>query len=421
METKRKNKIKVLILGLIFLSGQVLFGQVYNQEFTTFKGKVKDKDNNKEIVFANISIVGTHVGTVTNLDGEFTIKVKKSSEAQEILFSHIGYDNNKISTSDLKAENNLIYLQVSSKPLNEVTVRPTDAKKLIRQAIEKVHLNYSNSPALYTGFYRETVKQRRDYISISEAIVDIYKQSYIEESDDKVKVFKGRKSTNVKQSDTLAFKLQGGPNVSLLLDIAKNPYVLIDEDVINNYDFELSDIVSVNNRLNYLVSFKPFISSPDYPSFIGKYYIDVQTLAITSVEFGLDLTEKELVGKFFVKKKPIGLKIIPISTSYWVNYKELNGKFYFNYARSEVKFKCNWKKKLFNSNYTVMSEIAMTDWATEDIVKFKNKESLKKNEVFADKVSAFTDEDFWGEHNYIEPDQSIEAAIKKYARKMKRK
>jgi len=100
--------------------------------------------------------------------------------------------------------------------------------------------------------------------------------------------------------------------------------------------------------------------------------------------------------------------------------KETDGKYYFNYARSEVKFKCKWKKKLFNTNYTIMSEMAATDWNAENVSKFNRKEALKKNTVFAEELTAFMDDDFWGEYNYIEPDESIETAIEKYNRRVKK-
>jgi hypothetical protein len=40
--------------------------------------------------------------------------------------------------------------------------------------------------------------------------------------------------------------------------------------------------------------------------------------------------------------------------------------------------------------------------------------------VFTDKVEAFADVDFWGENNIIEPDNSIENAIKKLSKSMKK-
>jgi hypothetical protein len=40
--------------------------------------------------------------------------------------------------------------------------------------------------------------------------------------------------------------------------------------------------------------------------------------------------------------------------------------------------------------------------------------------VFAQKVENFTDANFWGEYNIIEPEESIESAIKKLAKSMKK-
>jgi hypothetical protein len=40
--------------------------------------------------------------------------------------------------------------------------------------------------------------------------------------------------------------------------------------------------------------------------------------------------------------------------------------------------------------------------------------------VFADKVQNFSDPNFWGEYNIIQPEESIEMAIKKLAKSMKK-
>ncbi len=421
MKTILLKKGRVLILLIVTFGFQTLFAQNQDVSFITIKGKVKDEVTKKEIVFATVSVVGTNVGTVTNLDGEFTIKVKKANSSKELEFSYIGYANKKVLISELKPEGNKILLASSEVSLDEVTIRPSNAAELVRNAMALVPKNYSIIPLNYTGFYRETIKQRRDYISISEAIVDIYKAGYNKEYDfDRARIYKGRKSDNVKSSDTLAMKLQGGPYISLLLDIIKNPDVLLARDIMMNYEFELTNITYISNKLNYVVSFKPRVVNDDFPLYSGKYYIEIKSLAITSAEFSLDIVDRDKASKFFVKKKPIGLKLTPMSTNYIVKYKENNGKYYFNYARSEVKFKCKWKKKLFNTNYTIMSEMATTDWSAENVHKITYKESLKQNTVFAEELTAFMDDNFWGEYNYIEPDESIEIAIQKYNKMSKK-
>jgi len=418
MKTTWIIKGKLVILGMLVLFMQLATAQE-DASYQTIKGKVKDKDTKKNVVFCSVGIVGSHISTVTNLDGEFAIKIKNTLNASELEFSHIGYLSSKLLISDLKADENIILMDPASVILDEVTVRPKDARELMRMAIQKIPENYSNTSLNSVGFYRETVKQRRDYLSISEAIVDIYKAAYTKElDDDKVKIYKGRKSSNVKRADTLAVKLEGGPYTSLLFDIVKNPYVLISDEVIYMYDFTVTDVKTINNKLNYEVAFSPRVSNPETPLFNGKYYIDINSLAITSAEFSMDLSDIEAASRMFVKKKPLGLKLTPTSTSYFVTYKEKDGHYYFNYSRSEINFKCKWNKKFFTSNYTVMSEMAITDWTMNRAEKFASKDVLRKNAIFEEVVTAFTDKDFWGEYNTIEPDQSIQTAIEKYSKKM---
>jgi hypothetical protein len=66
-----------------------------------------------------------------------------------------------------------------------------------------------------------------------------------------------------------------------------------------------------------------------------------------------------------------------------------------------------------------MSDIAVTDRTDQEVIKIAGKDKIKLTDVFSEKVSAFTDKEFWGDYNVIEPDQSIESAIRKLSRKLK--
>jgi hypothetical protein len=178
-------------------------------------------------------------------------------------------------------------------------------------------------------------------------------------------------------------------------------------------------MVTIDNKLNWVVSFAPGIVLED-PLYYGKIYISQDNMAITRAEFNLDLDDEEKASQMFVQKKPAGLLFMPTETNYLVTYKEQNGKYYLSYVRIDLKFRCDWKKRLFNNNYTVMSEVAITDRHEDNIVKFTNQEVFKSNMVFAEKVQDFTDVDFWGDYNIIEPELSIENAIKKFSKSMKK-
>lgn len=415
---KQIKKATLSVLFMIFLSASYSFSQI-NNDYISIKGKVLDKKTKKEIIFVTVAVEGTNISTVTNTDGEFTINIEKVNSSKKLSFKYIGYKNSFINISSLKSNGNIIYLKPSSISIAEVVVRPQNPRELIERIIEKIPENYSSKPNKMMAFYRETVKKRNRYVSIVEAVVEAYKARYDDTHDkDIVRLYKGRKSSNVKSQDTLIMKLRGGPKTTLLLDIAKNPDMLFYKESLNYYKFEIDEIATINDKQNYILKFKQ-IKNFDYPLFNGKLYVDVETLAISAAEFDLNLEDKDAASRVFVKKKPMFMSIEPITTKYFVKYTESNGKYYFSHARGEVTFKCKWKRKLFKSKYTVMTEIAMTDRTEKNAIKFNRKERLKSNIVFEEKVQVFQDKDFWGKYNTIQPEESIQNAIKKYGVKLK--
>jgi hypothetical protein len=391
------------------------------QDFLVLRGKVTDAESGSPLVFATVAVSGTNIAIVTNIDGEFTLKIAEEYLSKNLEISYLGYKNKVLLLGSLKDNGykNIISMEVAPIPIKEIIVKPVDPEEIVSKAISRITRNYESVPNLMTAFYRETIRKNRAYISIGEAVLEIFKAPY--NSDvrfDATRVYKGRKSQDNQKLDTILFKLQGGPVSVLELDIAKNSETILTLDAMKNYDYSLASVIEINGKPHYTIAFKqkPSVS---IPLFVGKMYIDMNTSGITEAEFGFNLSDKDLAASIFIRKKPLGMDVTPELASYWVKYREQNGKLYFEYSRAEVKFKVNWKKKLFNTYYTTMSEIAVTDRTAEEVIKFAGKEKIKYSDVFSEKVTAFTDPDFWGEYNVIEPDQSIESAIRKLSRKVK--
>ena len=390
------------------------------QQVVVIRGRVTDAETNLPLVFAGIAVQGSNVSTVTNLDGEFTLKIS-GDETGKIEFSYIGYKNRVMAIDEMKTngQRNVIEMETALIPIKEIIVKPLIPEDIMQQVIERFDENYPAMPNDMTGFYRETIRKNRSYISIGEAVVEVFKAPYQNDLRfDAVRIYKGRKSNDVEKMDTVLFKLQGGPTTTLYLDVVKNPETFLTRESLSQYDLELSSLVVIDDRTNYVINFyqKPSISTPLYQ---GRMFIDIETYAVAQVEFAFNLENKELATSMFIRKKPLGMQVTPEVTSYMVRYREVNGKWYFTHSRAEVKFKVDWKKKLFNTNYTTMSELAITDRTEEDVVKFTSKERIKPTDFFTEEVAAFADPDFWGDYNVIEPDQSIEAAIRKLSRKVK--
>ena len=391
------------------------------QDYITLKGKVVDAETGTPLVFASVAVVETNVAIITNIDGEFTLKIFEPEVSKNVRLSYLGYKNKTIPLNQLKNNGfkNVISMEPAPIPIKEIIVRPLNPEEIVGKAIDRIGKNYESVPNLMTAFYRETIRKNRTYVSIGEAVVEIFKAPY--NSDlrfDGARIYKGRKSTDVEKMDTVLFKLQGGPVSVLELDIAKNAELILTRDAMKYYNYSLTSVIEIGDKPHYVISFiqKP---STEIPLFMGNLYIEADSYAITEAEFGFNLSDKAAATSIFIKKKPLGMNVTPEIATYRTQYREQNGKWYFAYSRAEVRFKVNWKRKLFNTNYTTMSEIAITDRTDQEVIKFAGKDKIRYNDVFSDKVSAFTDPGFWGDYNVIEPDQSIESAIRKLSRKLK--
>ena len=382
--------------------------------YYTISGKVKDKKNKKKIEYVNVYAVGTNIGTITNEDGEFQLKLDNALRISEIELSALGYYNNRVSISNSDLLNQTFYLTPQSFQLSEVEVFSwQNPRDLVKAAIEKIDVNYSLNPNLLTGFYRETIQKGRRYINISEAVVQVYKNPYDKNiKRDRVQVLKGRKLISPKPNDTLNVKLLGGPNMAVEVDIVKNPDILLDEESLQFYRYRMGETTSINDRLQYVVHFEPQVIA-SIPLFKGTFYIDRETLAFTRAEFGFDMKDKKKVTEIILKEKPKGLRFSPEDVSYVVTYKQHNNKTYFNYLRTEIKFKCDWKRRLFATTYTVIGETVITDNQEENAIQIASKDSFKKRQSLSDEAMTFYDENFWGGYNIIEPTESLENAVNK--------
>lgn len=425
MKVRKQNiqfllqKLIIIVLGMLSLSSYSI-NLPPDSTFIELRGSVIDKDTREIIAFASIYLSGSNIGTITNTEGQFILKVPLRDSQGKIGVSCLGYKNIEIPIPELKNKQNEIQLQIARFYIHELTVRKVDPIELLRNARSRITENYGNTPAMLTAFYRETIRQNRNYVALSEAVFDVYKAPYNRDMDtDRVKIFKGRKSQDVTKMDTILFRLQGGPYYLFMLDIVKNTEELISEENINYYNYYYTGLETVENREAYTIEFdqKAGIGLSLYK---GKIYIDTETLAISGAEFKLSPRGIEYAPDAMIKKKPMGMKIDIPEAGYIVKYRFIDGRWFLSYARSEARFRCKWNRKLFRSTYTTISEMAVTNIDVNNIVKYKGRESSKPTDVFSEQVGDFEDPEFWGEYNIIRPEESIEEATQKLIKRLQK-
>ncbi len=383
-----------------------------------YKGLVIDSKSKKPLIFASLVVNQTNISTVTNTQGEFLLKVPKNKNSNTVTISFLGYTSKVVKLSNLKKKKNIIKLKTHIEALSEIQITAKDALSLVKEVIKRKSKNYPTSYVKMTAFYRETTTKRKTYVSLSEAVVDIYKQPYNNNRRDILQLFKSRKSTDYKKLDTIAFKLKGGPFSTLYLDVMK--YDLFSTDYSKRYDFNYDKSTKIDNRPVYVVNYKQK-KGINNPLYYGKLYIDAHTLALISAKFKMNLENISEARKLFILKKPKKAQVTPILAEYLVNYRQKNGKWYYGYSRIQLGFKVNWDKRLFNTVYYSTMEMAITDWGkTNEKPSIKFRDRLKSTVIMSDKASGFSDPNFWGEYNVIEPEKPIESAIKKIRRQLRK-
>ena len=421
------KKIRFLfILTLCFLlyQTQVANAQQLSEASIPVKGRVIADDSRTPLEYASVTISNTNISTVTNQDGYFSLRIPISAKNYKIKVQHLGYDNVSLPLITLIGkDDNEIRMRIGSIRLDEVEIVSGDGKDLVKEALQLVSKNYDNDANMMVAFYREAIKKDSKYLSLVEAVLDVYKASYISFSNDQARIYIGRKATDISAKDTVFMKFQGGISDALMLDIAKHPEVVFGEDA-DEYIFNIEGVMTMDDRPHYVIDFFPNEGVEDI-LFRGKIYLDVGSLAFKRMEFNMNVEGRKDAASIFIRRKPRSMRVATESAKYVVDYVERNGKWYFNYSATEVQFKVRWKKRsffgLFSSTYTIFSEMAITDRYEDDVQKFPRKERIRSTDVIAEKVEYFQDLEFWGDYTVIEPDKEITNAIKRLSDKLLRR
>ncbi len=402
-------KCRVTILISLFCAPLIA------QDITTVSGIVTDQQTHHPLPY--VSVTAGSVGTVTNEQGQFTLKIsKKKDEVREdsLTFSLIGYKNQRAAISSSIH----IQLQPAVVTLSEVVVRYHSAEDIVRAAISKFPSNYSLQPVSYKGFYREVMQKRRQYISICEAIVEMYKTSYDRPTlFDAVAIRRGRRMMNIKSADTLAVKLKGGPQLPLVADVVKNEELLFYADDMPCYRYDYDGEEQLDQRPHYVVRMTPEGKRP-YALFNAVLYIDQQTLAISRADLHLDMSNRAVATSTMLVHRPAGLHFTPSELSFHIYYRTEGSVTHLNYVRNVMRFKCDWHRRLFASNFTVTSEFVVTDIQPK-ATPIRGRDSFHSRDNLYDNVEFFDAPDFWGADNIILPTEPLNRAIERLRRTVK--
>lgn len=378
-------------------------------------GKIIDDKKENPIKYASVSLVNKPIGTISNVDGNFLLKIHPDFIRDTIVISCMGYAQMMMPAFKILDEDVIVMNPVSIR-IKEVKVVATTPSKLLQNIRDHLLVNYSEDSKLMTAFYRETIQQDNDYINVSEAVIEILKAPYSNSlRNDLVRVIKGRRSPDVKPFQWLNFKLQGGPFTITKLDIVKTVESFIDEEYQNLYEYNISRVIWYNENPVYILEFNPVAEFNDM-GFVGEIYVHRETFAIVHVNFRYNKSGLKNAESVMIKRKPKGVKAKPSFTNYEVNYQQYRDKWHLANVKASVKFKVRSRNDKINSEYQSVSDLLITDIQNTELKKFDRDESFTQRDIFVEMINNY-DPDFWENYNIIKPDEDLQNAFKSSVQK----
>ncbi len=383
---------------------------VEQEDIIVLTGSVTDYVTRELLPYVSVSVKNIPVGTITNLDGEFLLKLPAIYAADTIVFSFVGYQPLFRRAEGMETEEKISLRPVSIR-IKEVRVRAISVEEILDEVRFRMPANYPSGNRLLTGFYREIIRQDDEYISISEAVLEILKAPYLADfREDKVRLVKAHKSPDIRPFHWVNFKLQGGPYTITKLDAVKTMETFIDKDYQHLYRYNISDVIWYKERPVFVITFRP-VRNIQLPLFRGEMYIDRESYAVLYARFSLDNFGLAMAEQSLIRKKPRGFKVKPQNVEYQVEYKLYNNLWYLHSARANVSFRVRSREHRVNSVFESFSELLVTDIKETDLRRFPGRELFTINDIFTD-IAVDYDDNFWGNYNIIKPDEDLQNAIK---------
>ncbi len=379
------------------------------EDYITLSGVVVSDDNQQFIPLVNIAVKGHPLGTTSNMEGKFQFLIPRRFLGKEIVMSAIGFHHKKMHVPN-NDTSLIVLLEPQTIQLNEIKVEYLKPDEIIKRFIENRRFNYFCEPMLLTAFFRESVKQDGKFIEVSEAVLDIYKSSYLNVNDnEEARFIKGRKKSEGGDVSIARLKLAGGPALFSAIDVAKHLDFISQENGTNYfYVYKGKDIV--HDRVVYKLGFKPIVETEKI-YYEGELYIDIETFALISAGFRMTKRTLRHSDKYLIQKHAKKIKSTPVFTNYHVDYRPYNDKWILNSVRGELIIRMQDKRKKTKTQFHALADLLITNAQNGKGQRIKYSETFKTNYVLADKITNY-DSNFWKDYNVISPEEELEKVFK---------
>ena len=141
----------IIVLGLLSAASMPTWAQ-------QIKGVVIDQKSKETLIGAVVTVDGTNVKAITNIDGNFQIDGMKKDKTYTLYINYVGYKTQKIDGVQAKDADQVIALQPDEQQLKEVTVTAVERRNTDAAMIQVA----KNSPVIVSNVSAQEISRTQD-------------------------------------------------------------------------------------------------------------------------------------------------------------------------------------------------------------------------------------------------------------------
>jgi hypothetical protein len=384
--------MRTLIYVLLGLSLSFTARPVLSQTIL-ISGKVVDKKSKEPLPFASLRIAEKSLGTVANERGEFTFLIPEEYHNEIIIVTMLGYSTYESPVWSLVSPKtpSTIMLNASPVMLSEVTVRDSlTGRDILELTYNRLAENYATKPYLLHCFYRDIKKVGGTYVSLFEAAVKIFDNSF-EEPRNKFKLYESVELIEARRSLGYDHKFKSYFKQGNLLEalLIQNPvrYYLLKND--NKKEIQIT-----RKRDSYYHNAETFVVEQKSTDYTALVFINKKTFAIVRVVWTEPASEK-IMGR---ENNLTGLDggttkvfdFVRIQEKMFLNYITINSKIrWHNTQTNKLKFETELLQQL------LINEVNMN--TRERIIP---EQRMKNSPLYLQQFKY--NKAFWENYNFIQ-------------------
>lgn len=361
--------------------------QLKAQNNLQIKGKVFDFDG-KPLSYVHILAVGAKKGTLTNQEGEFSLKINNKNCGDLLQFSHVGFKTKKVRL-DCKNDYLTINLEVESTLLDDVSVNALTAKQIVEKSIQQLKINYQIDTINYEVFLRNTQEHDKAPVLLQEYVFNIYSIEGTK-NDFYIKKVRSKSFTKDGNRDERKNKTSTIPSTEAHLMLKYIPDFL-ERKKMKRFTYAFGEDIFYQGDTLYVVQVNP----------IKKNYIKAGEIWINSEDFGIAYVKNLSTDEFWDEKAIL------------------------NRTRHSYYTKVDSWWILSHGYYTFTEKVQKTNSSIDHkfitvVTSIQDKSGLNENEKMNDSYWVKTkkfyqsfDDDFWEDYNYIPLEQRFKEALEK--------